>query len=335
MHHHPDIPFSCHMCEFRGLTKATVLKHKGLAHKDKKFKCPNSCGKGFTSEYYATLHGQRYCSLSVEKSELIEAELNDDETRCALTEKYMKKHQGTKKKMNDFRANPKSVVTGNCTFCDFEGQENEVRKHEVNCAERRHFCPDCPNTFEKRSQLREHMEKEHGSQPNDNIPLGDNINDKVLQIQRFRQMAKIDCDRDALIEDLIEKANKKASSIQIKPTDHKDPYLVPTKCSECVVILVFRRLARHHTEHHDPALPEGCPQCSYRSLTKRAITCHVARWHSDDLKTTPCSFNCRKYFSTQQLLKCHVQKACRLSPEADIYKAGLNRSLVKGRKRKS
>jgi len=84
----------------------------------------------------------------------------------------------------------------------------------------------------------------------------------------------------------------------------------------------------HKKEHHNPNIPEGCLQCGYRALTKKGIKDHVAKWHSDHLKTIPCTFGCGYYSVTQQKLRYHIWRSCKLSPQADKYKAELDKSKV-------
>jgi len=85
---------------------------------------------------------------------------------------------------------------------------------------------------------------------------------------------------------------------------------VKVKCEDCAVIIIQTRIMNHRKEHHNPNIPEG-------------IKNHVARWHSDHLKTIPCPLGCGKYTSTQQLLRYHTQRSCQLSKEADKFKANI------------
>jgi len=96
---------------------------------------------------------------------------------------------------------------------------------------------------------------------------------------------------------------------------------VKVKCHSCPQVMCKTVLRKHLVEHHSPELPLGCDLCNYRALTKASIKLHTGQWHNAHAKTLPCTYGCGKYFADQWLVKYHVRRNCKVSPEAAAWKA--------------
>merc|ERR1712029_278746 len=75
LHHSPELPFGCDICQFRGLSKGTIKAHKGNYHETRNYKCQLGCGKTFTTKKFSEIHSLRWCPLSKQKTELTNTEV--------------------------------------------------------------------------------------------------------------------------------------------------------------------------------------------------------------------------------------------------------------------
>jgi len=91
-YHDEKLPFGCDQCQYRGVSKASIVQHVGLHHSKAahRFLCEGGCGKSFTQSCAMRHHMRRYCVNSTVKDQMVQREI---ETGKAEERKMQRKRQ--------------------------------------------------------------------------------------------------------------------------------------------------------------------------------------------------------------------------------------------------
>ena len=127
---------------------------------------------------------------------------------------------------------------------------------------------------------------------------------------------------DKLKSENIEKSTRN----KIVKKDNHSKWRDKIQCLLCPDVVTRMWLRVHMREHHSPEVPLKCDHCEFRSHSQTGIKAHATKFHTPGRpgtlpsRTLPCPNGCGNMFGHKYNVTAHVNKACRLSPQADVFR---------------